>query len=168
MIPIVLFFVLLILCCDLLLHTHNHSLHLLLPLDFPFFILSLTTIFYLDMGSFSHVCESDMVFKSLHTKIPKFNSPVFFENKKQVGVIDESMCLRHAALPVMFATCALHEYHSHHIVLRERARLFPFHTIFYLVVFGPVNEVYFTVKPSEGIQASSFKNGDKVYIAPFQ
>lgn len=32
-------------------------------------------------------------------------------------------------------------------------------------VLGPINSVYFTIKPSEGIQAASFKSGDKFYIA---
>ena len=31
-------------------------------------------------------------------------------------------------------------------------------------VLGPINQVYFTVKPTEGIQAASFKEGDKFYI----
>ncbi|QPG74529.1 H/ACA snoRNP pseudouridylase subunit [Brettanomyces nanus] len=31
-------------------------------------------------------------------------------------------------------------------------------------ILGPVNEVYFTVKPSEGVQSDSFKDGDKFYI----
>jgi H/ACA ribonucleoprotein complex subunit 1 len=31
-------------------------------------------------------------------------------------------------------------------------------------ILGPMNEVYFTVKPTEGIQATSFKSGDKFYI----
>lgn len=31
-------------------------------------------------------------------------------------------------------------------------------------VLGPINSVYFTIKPSEGIQATSFKSGDKFYI----
>ncbi|OAA73658.1 H/ACA ribonucleoprotein complex, subunit Gar1, eukaryote [Cordyceps fumosorosea ARSEF 2679] len=33
-------------------------------------------------------------------------------------------------------------------------------------ILGPINQVYFTVKPSEGIQATSFKEGDKFFIAP--
>lgn len=33
-------------------------------------------------------------------------------------------------------------------------------------ILGPLNEVFFTVKPSEGVQATSFKDGDKFYIAP--
>ncbi|CAI4215747.1 unnamed protein product, partial [Parascedosporium putredinis] len=32
-------------------------------------------------------------------------------------------------------------------------------------ILGPINEVYFTVKPTEGIQAGSFKEGDKFYIS---
>lgn len=31
-------------------------------------------------------------------------------------------------------------------------------------VFGPVNKVYFTVKPDSGVLATSFKAQDKVYI----
>ncbi|KAJ5454573.1 H/ACA ribonucleoprotein complex subunit GAR1 [Penicillium daleae] len=31
-------------------------------------------------------------------------------------------------------------------------------------VLGPINQVYFTIKPQEGIVASSFKPGDKVFI----
>jgi hypothetical protein len=29
---------------------------------------------------------------------------------------------------------------------------------------GPINQVYFTIKPQEGIVATSFKPGDKVFI----
>lgn len=31
-------------------------------------------------------------------------------------------------------------------------------------ILGPLNQVFFTVKPQEGIQATSFKAGDAVYI----
>ncbi|KAF4585784.1 H/ACA ribonucleoprotein complex, subunit Gar1, eukaryote [Ophiocordyceps camponoti-floridani] len=31
-------------------------------------------------------------------------------------------------------------------------------------ILGPINQVYFTVKPQEGIVATSFKAGDKVFI----
>lgn len=31
-------------------------------------------------------------------------------------------------------------------------------------ILGPINQVYFTIKPQEGIQATSFKEGDKFYI----
>merc|ERR1712127_965217 len=33
-------------------------------------------------------------------------------------------------------------------------------------IFGTIQEVYFTVKPSEGVTAASFKVGDKLYISP--
>ncbi|KAH0542376.1 hypothetical protein FGG08_003221 [Glutinoglossum americanum] len=31
-------------------------------------------------------------------------------------------------------------------------------------ILGPINQVYFTIKPQEGIVATSFKSGDKFYI----
>lgn len=31
-------------------------------------------------------------------------------------------------------------------------------------MLGPINQVYFTIKPQEGIVATSFKAGDKFYI----
>lgn len=31
-------------------------------------------------------------------------------------------------------------------------------------ILGPINQVYFTIKPTEGIQATSFKEGDKFFI----
>ena len=31
-------------------------------------------------------------------------------------------------------------------------------------ILGPINQVFFTVKPQEGIVATSFKAGDKFYI----
>ncbi|CUM62572.1 uncharacterized protein PRCAT00000124001 [Priceomyces carsonii] len=33
-------------------------------------------------------------------------------------------------------------------------------------ILGPINEVFFTIKPSEGVKAESFKDGDKFYIGP--
>lgn len=32
-------------------------------------------------------------------------------------------------------------------------------------IFGPINEMFFSVKMNEGMVAGSFKTGDKVYIA---
>ncbi|OAA65268.1 H/ACA ribonucleoprotein complex, subunit Gar1, eukaryote [Niveomyces insectorum RCEF 264] len=32
-------------------------------------------------------------------------------------------------------------------------------------ILGPLNQLYFTVKPSEGIQATSFQPGDRVYLS---
>eukprot|EP01117_Protostelium_nocturnum_P016271 TRINITY_DN63_c0_g1_i1.p1 TRINITY_DN63_c0_g1~~TRINITY_DN63_c0_g1_i1.p1 ORF type:complete len:233 (+),score=119.85 TRINITY_DN63_c0_g1_i1:156-854(+) len=35
-------------------------------------------------------------------------------------------------------------------------------------IFGPTTEVYFSVKPSDGIKPASYKKGDKVFIGPSQ
>lgn len=77
----------------------------------------------LEAGQFLHPCQGEMVYKMLPSAmVPKFNSPIYLENKTQIGKIEE--------------------------------------------VLGPISEVYFTVKPSEGVQPASFKAGDKAYIAP--
>jgi H/ACA ribonucleoprotein complex subunit 1 len=31
-------------------------------------------------------------------------------------------------------------------------------------ILGPINQVYFTIKPQDGIQSTSFKSGDKFFI----
>ncbi|RMJ26300.1 hypothetical protein PHISP_02832 [Aspergillus sp. HF37] len=74
----------------------------------------------LEMGSFMHACEGEMLCESVNPKIPYFNAPIYLENKTPIGKVDE--------------------------------------------VMGPINQVYFTIKPQEGIVATSFKPGDKVYI----
>ena len=74
----------------------------------------------LEMGTFMHASEGEMVCESINPKIPYFNAPIFLENKTTIGKVDE--------------------------------------------VLGPINQVYFTVKPQQGIQATSFKVGDKVFI----
>lgn len=76
----------------------------------------------LEMGSFMHSCEGDIMCRSINVKIPYFNAPIYLENKTQVGKVDE--------------------------------------------ILGPLNEVFFTIKPSEGVQATSFKDGDKFFISP--
>ncbi|EDK45312.1 H/ACA snoRNP pseudouridylase subunit [Lodderomyces elongisporus] len=76
----------------------------------------------LEMGSFMQACEGDIVCRSINTKIPYFNAPIYLENKTQVGKVDE--------------------------------------------ILGPLNEVFFTIKPSEGVKAESFKEGDKFFIGP--
>ncbi|KAK2737247.1 H/ACA snoRNP pseudouridylase subunit [Myotisia sp. PD_48] len=74
----------------------------------------------LEMGSFLHACEGEMVCESINPKVPYFNAPIYLENKTPVGKVDE--------------------------------------------VLGPINQVHFTIKPQEGIVATSFKAGDKFYI----
>lgn len=75
-----------------------------------------------EMGAFVHPVEGDIFCRSINTKVPYFNAPIYLENKTQIGKVDE--------------------------------------------ILGPLNEVFFTIKPSEGVQATSFKEGDKFYIAP--
>jgi H/ACA ribonucleoprotein complex subunit 1 len=41
------------------------------------------------MGTFSHVCEDELVYKSTHKKIPKFNSRVYYQDKSEIGMMDE-------------------------------------------------------------------------------
>ena len=43
----------------------------------------------LEMGTFMHPCETDMVFRSTNEKVPKFNSFVYLQNKQAVGKVDE-------------------------------------------------------------------------------
>lgn len=74
----------------------------------------------LELGSFMHACENEMVCESTNVKIPYFNAPIFLQNKTPIGKVDE--------------------------------------------ILGPMNQVYFTIKPQEGIISTSFKAGDKFYI----
>ncbi|KAI9816528.1 MAG: H/ACA snoRNP pseudouridylase subunit [Pycnora praestabilis] len=74
----------------------------------------------LEMGSFLHACEGEIICESINPKIPYFNAPIYLENKTAIGKVDE--------------------------------------------ILGPINQVYFTIKPQEGIVATSFKSGDKFFI----
>eukprot|EP00163_Fabomonas_tropica_P017932 TRINITY_DN3187_c0_g1_i10.p2 TRINITY_DN3187_c0_g1~~TRINITY_DN3187_c0_g1_i10.p2 ORF type:complete len:166 (-),score=32.71 TRINITY_DN3187_c0_g1_i10:788-1285(-) len=75
-----------------------------------------------EMGTFMHASEGEMVCKSTNEKIPYFNGPIYLENKTQVGKVEE--------------------------------------------VLGPINQVMFTIKPSTGVVATSYKEGDKFFISP--
>ncbi|KAJ2681832.1 H/ACA snoRNP pseudouridylase subunit [Coemansia spiralis] len=43
----------------------------------------------LEMGSYMHACEGEMVCRSTNEKVPYFNAPIFLENKTQIGKVDE-------------------------------------------------------------------------------
>eukprot|EP01039_Chlorochromonas_danica_P004936 gene4936-5419_t len=73
-----------------------------------------------ELGSFMHSAENEMVCRLTHAMIPYFNAGIYLENKAKVGKVEE--------------------------------------------VFGPINKVYFTIKPDPGVDAASFKADDKVYI----
>lgn len=74
----------------------------------------------IEMGTFMHACEGEIICESINSKIPYFNAPIYLQNKTAIGKVDE--------------------------------------------ILGPINQVFFSVKPTEGIQATSFKSGDKFYI----
>lgn len=42
-----------------------------------------------EVGHFAHACENDLVCWTTCGKIPFFNAPIYFENKQQIGKIDE-------------------------------------------------------------------------------
>jgi H/ACA ribonucleoprotein complex subunit 1 len=95
----------------------------------------------LEMGKFVHACEGEMVCESINPKIPHFNAPIYLENK---------VCPPRPEL----------------LRLPSRTNAHPQTAIGKIdEVLGPINQVYFTIKPSEGIQATSFKFGDKFYIS---
>lgn len=76
-----------------------------------------------ETGAFLHDCQGEMVYRmTANAQVPKFNAPVYLQNKSQIGKVEE--------------------------------------------VLGPISEVYFSVKPVEGVVATSFKPGDKVFLGP--
>jgi H/ACA ribonucleoprotein complex subunit 1 len=101
------------------------------------------------MGVFQHACEGDLVCRSTNDKIPYFNAPIYLQNKESIGKVEEILG------PI-------------NEVVRCRARVsHPLHarTRSYPRCGGGWDRQYFTVKPQAGMVATSFKQGDKVYIA---
>ena len=89
------------------------------------------------MGSFLHAAEGEIVCESTNTKIPYFNAPIYLENKV-------SCCQRRGwILRLTFWKTPIGKVDE---------------------ILGPINQVYFTIKPQEGIVATSFKSGDKFFI----
>ncbi|RKF62470.1 H/ACA ribonucleoprotein complex subunit 1 [Erysiphe neolycopersici] len=97
-----------------------------------------------EMGSFLHSCEGELVCESVNVKIPYFNAPIFLQNK-----------VRRASPGQPSITQPLMRFYT-----------YVFETSIGKVdeILGPITSLHFTIKPSEGIQASSFKAGDKFYI----
>ncbi len=89
-----------------------------------------------EMGAFVHACEGEMVCESINPKIPYFNAPVYLENK--VRKMQANVWTTLTGLQTAIGKVD--------------------------EILGPINQVYFTIKPQEGIQATSFKAGDKFYI----
>lgn len=91
-----------------------------------------------EMGKFLHACEGEIVCQSINTKIPYFNAPIYLENK---------VCPSQFPAPPKSRTNQLQS-----VVGKVDE------------ILGPMNQVFFTVKPQDGIVATSFKEGDKFYI----
>ena len=96
----------------------------------------LINLYYTEMGSFVHACEGELVCESINPKIPYFNAPIYLENK--VGE---------------FPAVAVDTLTSVQTAIGKVDE-----------ILGPINQLYFTIKPQEGIVATSFKSGDKFYI----
>jgi len=75
-----------------------------------------------EIGSYSHACEGEIICKLTNPKIPYFNGTIFLENKSKVGKVEE--------------------------------------------IFGPIDNSLFTIKLCDGINAESFKLGQKFHISP--
>jgi hypothetical protein len=45
--------------------------------------------YLIEIGSYSHPCESQLVCKATNDMIPYFNAGIFLENKQQIGKVDE-------------------------------------------------------------------------------
>lgn len=78
-----------------------------------------------------------MLCESINPKLPYFNAPIYLENKASLDPHDSS---RPGLTRCQTSIGKVDE------------------------VLGPINQVYFTIKPQEGIVATSFKTGDKFYI----
>jgi H/ACA ribonucleoprotein complex subunit 1 len=96
----------------------------------------------LEMGKFIHACEGEMVVESTNPKIPHFNAPIYLENKVR------------SPSPQYTTPLSPNSNTTQQTAIGKIDE-----------VLGPINQVFFTIKPSEGIQATSFKYGDKFFIA---
>ena len=61
-----------------------------------------------------HTAESDLVIKSSHADIPKFNSMLYFQDKSEIGKIDEIFgpINEVVSLPNYLALLILHPFDS--------------------------------------------------------
>ena len=88
----------------------------------------------------------------LCSQIPYFNAPIYLENKNDVGKVRSRGPPSHCPAAHRACWCV------------TPACLQPCPKVD--EIFGTIQEVYFSVKPAEGVNAPSFKVGDKLYINP--
>lgn len=94
------------------------------------------------------------------------------QTRSSVGAID-SKCLRSSNITIEMGTF-VHEVENEMFCESINTKIPYFNAPIYLEnktpigkvdeICGPLNQVYFTIKPQDGIQAKSFKAGDKFYI----
>lgn len=92
--------------------------------------------------------------------------------RSSVGAIS-SKCLRSSNMTIEMGTF-VHEVENEMFCESINTKIPYFNAPIYLEnktpigkvdeICGPLNQVYFTIKPQDGIQAKSFKAGDKFYI----
>ncbi|KAG4423410.1 hypothetical protein IFR04_003514 [Cadophora malorum] len=115
----------------------------------------------LEMGSYLHACEGEIVCESINTKIPYFNAPIYLQNKVHdlVWVKEERKCGTGIHLGVGSRNTRRQPQPLNPKLTSSKTQIGKVEE-----VLGPINSVYFTIKTNEGIQAASFKSGDKFYI----
>ncbi|MCP9266002.1 V-type proton ATPase subunit C [Dirofilaria immitis] len=98
----------------------------------------------IEIGYFTHTCEDDIVCHNTSGKIPYFNAAIFFENKEQIGKVDEifgGIKDNIGKIRIISVRVDTISYFSRIISVRG-----------------------FTVKLQNGVKASSFKEAQKLYI----
>jgi rRNA processing protein Gar1 len=75
-----------------------------------------------EMGSFLHACEGELVCESINTKIPYFNAPIYLQNKVWRPK-PEAYSIPGILTRLQTAIGKVDE------------------------ILGPINQVYFTIKP---------------------
>lgn len=111
--------------------------------NLPFTICVIT-----EMGAFVHACEGEMVCSSTNaTKVLSPRSYPYFVDLIKLLLVNS-----------LFDFIQV-PYFNAPIYLQNKSSIGKVDEI-----LGPINAVYFTIKPSEGVQATSFQAGDKVYI----
>ena len=109
-----------------------------------------------EMGSFVHACEGEMVCESTNpSKVQSLNSKPISAICTDLEIPNHSLLYWHLYLSVSLVHILLRlqvPYFNAPIYLQNKSSIGKIDEI-----LGPINQVYFTIKPSEGIQATSFQ-----------
>ena len=83
-------------------------------------------------------------------QVPYFNAPIYLENKSDVGKVCAHAQTVRGRVRVSWRPCPR--------TVRSVVQVDE--------IFGTIQELHFSVKPAEGMAATSFKAGDKLFINP--